>query len=103
MFECQYSEKFEVIYFWVANGIRSTNSKFPSEFMLSGGIGSTPAMLTILAMPQFNATVVQCGAFLLARGLTVLSRNSTLIVGKCWFFLLLVLEHNCFTTDHQNM
>ena len=82
-FECLYSNKNDVLYFWVINGIRSTESSaFPSEFTVFGGARGTTTMITIPALPQYNNTIVQCGVFLVSGdGGRELSRNSTLVVG----------------------
>ena len=78
VFECLYPGA--TAYGWAIDG--TFLSVYPPDIDTDSPSGDSPAFLTILAIPEYNNTVVQCRAIVLVRGsiLVLLSDNATLTV-----------------------
>ena len=78
VFECLYPGA--TAYSWALNG--TFQSVFPLGVRIAIGASSTPASLTIPAIPEYNNTVIQCRAVIVVETspVFVLSDNATLTV-----------------------
>ena len=78
VFECLYPAA--TAYSWAINGTFLSN--FPPDIVTDSPSGGSPASLTIPAIPEYNNTVIQCGAIVVVGGdvQVLLSDNATLTV-----------------------
>ena len=77
-------------YSWAING--TFLSDFPPDIVTDSPSGDSPASLTIPAIPEYNNTVVQCGAIAVVGGSAqvLLSDNASLTVyGESGVILLI--------------
>ena len=74
MFHCPYNKTGLLGYAWALNELDINPANLPSGVSLGFGASS----LNILAIPEYNNTIVQCIA--LQRGGNVVSENATFVV-----------------------